>query len=72
MSEINEPFCIRGISKTESNILNVHVVNSRIGQQESKNDYRTFFEKDNFEKYIGSYPKTKVKVKVLGYVQIPD
>lgn len=71
MCDINDPFhSMYRISKTESN--NTCSVDLKTDQHEDQNDYKTFFEKDNFEKYIESYPKTKVKVKVLGYVQIPD
>lgn len=72
MFDINDPFYIRGISKTESNIPNIHVVNLKKDPPESKNDYRTFFEKKNFEKYTEMYPKTEVRKKVLCRVQIPD
>jgi len=71
MYKISNPF--NSICETpRTEISNICLVDLKIDQNEDQNDYRTFFETENFEKYIESYPKTKVEVRVLGYVPIPD
>lgn len=72
MDRINCPYNLEcGTSKTNINDVNVHVTDLN-NETYEKNDYKSFFNDENFEKYIEKYPKTKVKVKVLGYVPISD
>ncbi|WP_048122906.1 hypothetical protein [Methanosarcina vacuolata] len=72
MYDINDPFSIRGVSKTESKLSNSSVIDLEKESTKSKNDYRAFFEKETFEKYIETYPKAEVRKRVLCRVQIPD
>jgi hypothetical protein len=73
MYDISDPFkSICGTSKTESNISVTCSIELKKGQTENRNGYQTFFENQEFEKYIETYPKTEVRKRVLGRVPIPD
>lgn len=72
MGRISCPYELEcGTSKSNINDVNVRItdLNNDICE---KNDYKSFYNDNNFEKYIEKYPKTKIKVKVLGYVPISD
>lgn len=71
MDSINDPSNpLYKTSITDNRVSNFHIVNLNIDKNE--NDYKTFFDKENFEKHINMYPKTEVKMRVLGRVRIPD
>lgn len=73
MCDISDPFSsMYGITKTEKNVSDTCSAGLKKDQQEDKNDYRVFFDKENFEKHIEMYPKTEVRKRVLGRVRIPD
>jgi hypothetical protein len=39
---------------------------------EEMKDYRNFFKPENFERYTSMYPKTRVAMKVLCTIPIPE
>lgn len=73
MSKANDPInSLYGNTKTDNHISNIHVIYLNNVESKNKNDYKTFYEKGNFEKHIEMYPITEVKKRVLGRVRIPD